>query len=331
MNPPTDDRLAFAEGDFCPLPLLGNPHVQTLLSYVLTGPPFAHPTTERQVQLADGDRLVLHDSVPPGWQPGGRIALVVHGLGGSHRSGHVQRQALALQRAGLRVVCVDLRTAGRGIALARRPYHAGCSDDLRAAAGEVHRWSPQSPLVLVGLSLGGNVVLKLAGEAAGDPVPGLARVVAIGPPIDVGRCVALLAEPRNVVYEQFYVRSLVSHAERHRRHFPDLPATRFPRPTTMRLFDDLYTAPRCGFADALDYYRRTSSLPLIPRIEVPALILTARDDPFIAVGPFEELRAPGHVEVRVVERGGHLGFLGPDGAGGIRWAERYAAAWVTRG
>jgi predicted alpha/beta-fold hydrolase len=99
---------------------------------------------------------------------------------------------------------------------------------------------------------------------------------------------------------------------------------------TLRLFDELYTAPFGGFADAADLYRRTSSLPLIPRIEVPALMLTARDDPFIAVEPFEQLRAPRNVEVRVVRRGGHLGFLGADGAGGIRWAERTAAAWVAR-
>ncbi len=99
---------------------------------------------------------------------------------------------------------------------------------------------------------------------------------------------------------------------------------------TMRLFDDLYTAPRCGFADALDYYHRASSLPLIPRIELPALVLTARDDPFIAVEPFEGLRAPANVEVRIAERGGHLGFLGPDGAGGFRWAESFATAWALR-
>jgi predicted alpha/beta-fold hydrolase len=85
-----------------------------------------------------------------------------------------------------------------------------------------------------------------------------------------------------------------------------------------------------GFADALDYYRRASALPFIPPIKVPTLILTARDDPFIAVKPFLELAPPAHVEVQVLERGGHLGFLGPDGAGGIRWAERRVAQWVAR-
>jgi predicted alpha/beta-fold hydrolase len=316
--------------DFTPLPLLGNPHVQTVLAFILSGPSLGHPTRERRVSLPDGDRLLLYDNVPPGWRPGGRIAVVVHGLGGSHRSGHVVRQAVMLLRRGVRVVRMELPAAGKGIAFARRTYHAGCSGDVRAAVAAVHRWSPSSPILLVGQSLGGNVVLKLAGEAADDPVPGLAGVVAVGAPIDVARCAALLAEPRNVVYEQYFVRGLLAHLQRHRRIFPELPMPRFPRRLTLRQFDELYTAPFGGFADAEDLYRRTSSLPLIPRIKVPALILAARDDPFIAVGPFERLRAPAHVEVRLVERGGHLGFLGRDGAGGIRWAERTAADWVAR-
>ncbi len=114
------------------------------------------------------------------------------------------------------------------------------------------------------------------------------------------------------------------------KHFPDLPPLDFPKRMTMRLFDDLYTAPRCGFNDALDYYRRGSSLPLLERIQVPTFILTARDDPFIAVEPFERLEVPGHIRVRIVPHGGHVGFLGWDGAGGIRWAERRLVEWVLR-
>jgi uncharacterized protein len=109
-----------------------------------------------------------------------------------------------------------------------------------------------------------------------------------------------------------------------------LPAYTFPRDPTLRQFDDLYTAPRGGFADALDYYRRSSSCPLIPRIELPTLLMTARDDPFIAVKPFQELPAKDNVEVRIEERGGHLGFLGRDGQGGVRWAEPQLANWILR-
>jgi predicted alpha/beta-fold hydrolase len=180
----------------------------------------------------------------------------------------------------------------------------------------------------VGFSLGGNVALKLAGEAADHPVPGLARVGAVGPPIDLERCAALLGERRNRFYENFFLRDLVAAARKRQRLFPDLPPLRLPRPFTLRGFDDLYTAPRACFAGVLDYYRRASAFPLVGRIRVPTLILTARDDPFIAVAPFEELAPPPGVSLCILPRGGHLGFLGRDGAGGIRWAERRVLDWV---
>ncbi|HZY89650.1 MAG TPA: alpha/beta fold hydrolase [Gemmataceae bacterium] len=321
-----------AEGlpEFRPLPLLRNPHVQTLLGHWLPGPGLNRPTQARVLLLPDGDALVLHDTTPAGWRPGDPVAVVLHGLSGSHASAGVVRMAALLLERRLRVVRLDLRGAGKGLPLARQFYHGGRSDDARAALAEVRRWAPASPLLLVGISLGGNIALKLAGEAADDPVPGLARVAALGPPIDLGRCAALIAEPRNRLYETFFLRDLIAHARQRQRYFPDLPPLRFPRRLNMRLFDDLYTAPRCGFADALDYYRRGSALPLIPRIHLPALVLTARDDPFIAVEPFESLKAPPNVAVRVLPHGGHLGFLGWDGAGGVRWAERRIAEWLVQ-
>src|SRR5262249_61902742 len=108
------------------------------------------------------------------WRPGGPVALVVHGLTGSHESPPVQRLAVRLLVRGVRVARMDLRGTGKGLALARRFYHSGRSDDVRAAPREVAPGAPGSPLPLVGVSLGGNLVLKLAGEAADRPVPPLA-------------------------------------------------------------------------------------------------------------------------------------------------------------
>ncbi len=320
--------MSAAARDFRPLPFLSNPHLQTVLGSLWTGavPPF--PVREHQVALPDGDRLVLHDSVPERWRDGDRIAVLVHGLGGSHNSGYMRRLTARLLPHGLRVVRLDLRGAGRGAGLARRGYHGGCSDDLRAALEHLRRDSPGSPLVLIGLSLGGNIVLKLAGEAAEQPLPGLERVAAVSAPIDLTRCAALLAEPRNRFYERHYVRALRQQACQLFTFFPDVVPVDFPRRLTLRLFDELWTAPRSGFAGADDYYRRAASLPWIPRIKVPTLLLTARDDPFIAVEPFEALRVPSHVAIHITRHGGHLGFLGPDGAGGVRWAERRVVDWV---
>jgi predicted alpha/beta-fold hydrolase len=311
------------------LPFLGNAHVQTLLGNLLPGPLLAFPTREWLIALPDGDQLMLHDSLPLGWRPGGPIVLLLHGLGGSHRSAVLLRMAARLLPRRVRVIRMDLRGCGRGMAVARRAYHGGCSDDVRAALAAVHQGSPASPLTLVGFSLGGNIALKLAGEAAGDPVPGLDRVAALAPPIDVERCAALLDLPQNRLYNRHFVRALVSQVRRRQRLFPDLPAVRFPRRMTVRLFDELHTAPLWGFNDALDYYRRISSRPLLGRITVPTLILTARDDPFIAVESYQDLALSSSIELRIVDHGGHLGFLGWDGIGGFRWAERRLAEWVS--
>jgi len=316
--------------DFRPLPFLSNPHLQTLLGTIWDGriPPFV--AQEQQLALPGGDRLILHDSLPEGWRPGRPIALLVHGLGGTHASGYMRRLTALLLPHAIRVVRMDLRGCGRGASLSRQTYNGASSHDVRAAAQELHRLSASSPLILIGFSLGGNIALKLAGEAADDPLPGLHRIVAVSPPIDLVRCAELISAPRNRLYEMHFVRSMIKQVRTHQRYFPDLPAVRIPLRATLRQFDDRYTAPRGGFADAMDYYRRASSVRLVPRIQAPTLILTARDDPFIAVEPFEELQVASHIEVEISRYGGHLGFLGRDRAGGVRWAERRIADWVTK-
>lgn len=314
---------------FRPLPFLGNPHAQTILGNLLKGPALRWPTREHQIPLADGDGLLVHDNFSASWQSGGRIALLVHGLGGDSRSGYVIRVARSLLAHGFRVVRMDLRGCGRGMALARRPYHGGCSSDVRAVAEAIAVESPSSPLALIGFSLGGNIALKLAGEASTDPMPNLERVAALSPPVDLERCAASLAAPGNRFYELYYVRGLMSQVRQRQAIFPEEAGVRFPRRMTMRLFDDLYTAPRCGFHDALHYYRSSSSYPLLPRIQTPTLILTARDDPFIPIEPFEQLSPQPHFDLSILERGGHMGFLGWHGSG-IRWAEQRVVDWVIR-
>jgi predicted alpha/beta-fold hydrolase len=315
---------------FRPLPWLGNAHVQTVLGTLWNGkiPPL--PAQQRVILLPDGDRLLVYESTPDSWQPGDWMALLVHGMGGSYCSPSVRRTARLLLAEGLRVVRVNLRGAGGSWKLTRQLYNAGNSNDIRTVAEAMARCAPGSPLVLIGLSLGGNIVLKLAGEASEQPVPHLAGVAALSAPIDLVRCSELLSEPGNRVYERYYLHKLVQTACLHQKHFPDLPQVTFPRRLTLRRFDDMHTAPRWGFADALDYYRRASALPWVPRIRVPAFLLTARDDPFIAAEAYDELPRLAWHNVHIADNGGHLGFLGDDGAGGIRWAERRIAAWVAR-
>ncbi len=311
---------------FQPLPLLGNPHVQTILGNYLPGDRRTPRAKRWAVTLADGDRIALSETGPRRRHPRQPLALLVHGLGGSHRSANMVRMTNRLSDLGWRVVRMDLRGAGAGVRLARRFYNAACSGDVRAVVRNLALCYPRAPLAVVGFSLGGNIALKLAGEIATKPLPSLVAVAAFGPPIDLVRCSEMLA--RQPIYDAFYARNLTRQVTQHEQCHPDIARAVFPRNTTVRQFDELYTAPRWGYENALDYYRQASALPWLPHISVPTFILTARDDPFVAVEPFENVGVPSAVEIHIAANGGHLGFLGADGLGGFRWAETQLAHWL---
>ncbi|MFQ3592005.1 MAG: alpha/beta fold hydrolase [Gemmataceae bacterium] len=304
---------------FQPLPFFSGPHTQTILGSVW---PFRGcPTGERiTVALPDGDALLLHENTPCRWKPGGPVALLVHGLTGSAKSGHSQRLARRLLAAGVRSYRIDLRGAGEGVKLARRTYHAGRSDDLHAALGLIAERCPGSPIGLIAISLGGNIALKAAAEGGL-----MAAVAAINPPIDLERCSRRFQRPENRFYERRFVRDLIANVQQRREAFPDLPAYPLDPKMSLRSFDDHYTAPVNGFRDAADYYARSSSAPLLERIKISALLLTARDDPFVDPAPFEEVPKRDNLTVWIVPQGGHVGFV--DAWGG-RWAERLAAEWL---
>ena len=311
---------------FRPLPLLGNPHVQTVLGNLLSGTtPPSHARTHR-VSLADGDQVVVHES-EPGMDAAPRLALLVHGLGGSAQSGYMERMTHRLTECGWRVFRMDLRGAGAGMQLAQKFYSAACSHDVRAVIDHLGVAFPGAPIAVVGFSLGGNIVLKLAGEAAEQSLPALRAVAALAPPIDLVRCSELMA--KQPLYDAWYVRQLIAQVRQHQRRFPELPRLVFPSRTTLWQFDDLYTAPRWGYADALDYYRQASAVWRMAAIRVPTFVLTARDDPFVAVESFETLHLPSAVEIHITAQGGHLGFLGRDDTGGIRWAETQIVNWLN--
>jgi predicted alpha/beta-fold hydrolase len=195
-------------------------------------------------------------------------------------------------------------------------------DDLRQA-------TPPSPITLVGFSLGGNVILKLAGELQTAMAAYCTQVIAICPPADLATCSRLLARPSNRLYERHFVKLLkVAVASRHAQ-FTDLPRVTLPQRLSLYEFDNLYTAPMCGFYDADDYYARCSAAPLVPQIAVPCRILFAADDPVIDSTVFDGAVLPPHIHVQRTAHGGHLGFLGiPGWHGGYRWLDALLLEWI---
>src|SRR5262249_1388931 len=160
------------------------------------------------IDAGDGDRLSVLESAPAGWRVGDPQVLLVHGLAGCARAPYVVRIGIRLVGIGLRVVRMNLRGAGAGFGGAPGIYHPRPTHDLRRVAEWMARRAPGSPLGLVGFSLGGNLVLKLAAEASKRPLDGLDAVVAANPPVDLGACCRHMQRPENRLYDRHFVRML---------------------------------------------------------------------------------------------------------------------------
>ncbi len=295
---------------FRPHPLLRSGHSQTLMALLLSHSNEPYSAARHEVFLDDCDRLLMHDDCPRTWQPGDHSALLIHGLSGCHQSAYMVRIAGKLNRLGVRTFRLDLRGAGAGMGLARNVYHAGRSEDLVRALEAIAKLCPGSPTAMLGFSLGGAIALKMLGECGDNPPGNLHRAVAVCPPIDLKRCADSISRPRMLMYERYFVNSLAQQLSQQRRKVSDsalIEPSRWVR--SIWQFDDEVTAPSCGFESAADYYRRCSSGPHIPRIRIPTLILTARDDPVVPGELFDNLRIPSAVTLEITSHGGHLGFI----------------------
>ncbi len=312
-------------------PLLRNSHAQTIVAAYWRGMEIPYQARQHHVVFDDGDQLVLHDDCPKTWKPGNRVTVMVHGLGGSHQSSYLMRIAHKLNQLGIRVFRVDLRGCGAGHTLAKRPFHAGCSDDIAEAVQTISLLCLGSPVTIVGFSMGGNIVLKLAGEMGGGRIGGIDSVVAVAPPIDLAFCCRNMNRGVNRLYDWDFSRRLVRLVEgRIAQDDSYYGGFRFERrPGRIIEFDTLFTAPQCGFESAEDYYAKASSAPVLPKIEVPGLILTADDDSVVPVGIFQVHRRSSSVELEVTRGGGHLGFIAPKSlVPDRRWMDHRVVQWI---
>lgn len=323
-------------------PLLRNGHAQTLAALFCKREQFDEQTRQCEVALPDGDTIVLHDDCPEGWQTGGPVALLIHGLAGCHASPYMRRIASKLRAKGVRTFRMDLRGCGAGLALAKRPYHAGRSGDALAALSAIAALCPHSPVTLVGFSLGGNIALKLLGERPADVPANLRRAIAICPPIDLARSVQAIGRGANRLYDRYFARLLARQvADRLAVAPQSLVPADWPQPNaklqkSRRLprgiaeFDEVFTAPLSDFVSAANYYRLCSSARFLTRIEVPTLIVAAADDPLVPVGLFEDAAVSQAVALYIAPRGGHLGFISRGrGDPDRRWMDWRVVDWCT--
>jgi hypothetical protein len=225
---------------------------------------------------------------------------------------------------------MDLRGYGAGFPLARHPVHAGRSEDAAAALDYVIDLCPDSPVHLVGFSMGANIVLKLAGELGELAPANLASVMAVAPPIDLIECSRNMQRPVNRLYDRRFLKSLLRHIRLRNALVPGALARPLdPPPRRLVEFDNRFTAPLSGFADAEDYYTRASSGALLRHITVPTLILSAANDPIIPIKPFETASYSPTTKLLITPCGGHLGYVGRGGRDpDRRWLDWRVVEWI---
>lgn len=314
-------------------PLFAGGHLQTLYAWAKPRrfPRLPQPV-ERYFDVAEDARVLAHCHwhKEPQEHP---TLLLLHGLEGSSLAHYICGISDKAWAAGWNVVRLNQRNCGNTEHLSRGLYHSGLTHDPLFVLRELIDIDRLREIAIAGYSLGGNLTLKLAGELGETVPPELKAICAVSPTMDLAACVDALERRSNLAYEFNFVRNLKARMRRKAAAFPGtFQLDALPGIWTVRRFDELYTAPHHGFRDAADYYFRASALRVAERIRVPALVLTAEDDPFV---PTTAVRDPAvatnpYVTVVVTRHGGHCAFLEParDGYDGY-WAEREVVRFAT--
>lgn len=304
---------AFAKHPFKPHKFFQNGHAQTLAAFAWPRRRRFRSTgdEERIFQVADDVQLLAHCR----WQPDPQAHLTVviwHGIEGSSESTYMLSTAHKAFAAGLNVIRMNLRSCGGTDHLTPTIYHGGLSADLHSVVGQLIKSEEISRLVVVGYSLGGNQVLKLAGEYGEHPPPQVLGVCAVSPSVDLSASADLIMKRSNWLYHRDFVRRLKKRVRGKHKLFPELyDVSGLDLVRTIKEFDDRYTSRAHGFADADDYYQRASSLRVIDQIRIPTLIIHGQDDPFIPFAPLRDPAVTDNPFILLVDpkQGGHVAFV----------------------
>jgi hypothetical protein len=310
-------------------PFFKNPHLSTM-----AGNFWSRPQVDRRwpveaviYQTEPEVRVLVHAQRPDG-PPRGEI-IFVHGLEGSSAAGYARSMAYAALEAGYATHRFNMRSCGGTENLALTNYHSGQTSDLLYVLRERRKHS-DLPIYLVGFSLGGNVVLKLAGEL-GDEARGLVTAVcAVSTPIDLNACATALGKRENFIYEQRFLSRLRERIRLRHKQAPEIYSLEpLKKVRTIYDFDDMYTGPLFGFGNAANYYATQSSNGFLGKIRIPALLVQAKDDPLIPFSVYDHpaFRENPCLTLIAVEHGGHLGFVARDTP--RFWLDLLVTGWLS--
>jgi predicted alpha/beta-fold hydrolase len=309
-------------------PLFKNSHLATIAGNFWPRPQseLRWPVTDTLHEPEPGVQILIRSQTPE--LPHAELILI-HGLEGSSESGYARSMAAAALAAGFATHRYNMRGCGGSPWHPQANYHSGQTSDLLHLT-RARRRASGLPIFAIGYSLGGNVVLKLAGELGEQGRELIAGVCAVSAPIDLAASVEAPGLPQNILYRRRFVKKLKERVRRRHPLAPDLfPLGPLSQVRTIYDFDDLYTAKIFGFGTADNYYRTQSSNQFLEHICVPALLVQAKDDPMV---PFAMYSHPAfkknpRLQLVAVEHGGHLGFL--DRRAPRLWLDSLITEWLA--
>jgi predicted alpha/beta-fold hydrolase len=311
---------------------LSGGHVQTLASFFLQRRLVLPPGEDRLIEVEPGAKVLCHCH----WQPDPAAALtviVVHGLEGSSDSQYMVGMAAKGVAMGMNVIRFNQRNCGGTDDLSPTLYHSGRSQDIAAVTQYLIEHDKLSRIALAGFSMGGNLVLKLAGEWGANGPRQFHAVAAVCPAIDLAASADALHLPSNRLYEYYFLWRLRRRLLAKARHFPGaFDPSRGKGVRSLRDFDDRVTAFYSGFTGASDYYARAAAANVVDRIAVPALILHAANDPFIRILPEtrKKILANPNITFNETEDGGHCSFVGEANGDDGHWAETQVLNFLSK-
>lgn len=306
--------------------LLRNAHSATMYPSLFRKVDGVNYERER-IDTPDGDFLDL-DWLKNGYS---RLVIGLHGLEGSADRSYMLGMMRHFSKNGFDCLALNFRSCSGEMNRKLRVYHSGETGDLGFVIERILNSDRYQEIVLLGFSMGANIALKYAGEQSENLATSIKCVVGISAPCDLASCSIELNKPGvNRIYLKRFMHYLNEKLEHKLANYPDkvrLPEGRLPR--DFAEFDNWFTAPMHGFADAEDYWARASSLPLLTRIRIPSLILSAQDDSFLgeACYPYDIAKKHDLLYLEVPRYGGHVGFA-QFGTNGVYWSEKRAMAFV---
>ncbi len=278
-------------------------HLHTIAAYLLASP-LARAFDEKiLVPVSGGDHLVsLY------FKGKKNISIYLfHGLSGDSQSNYMQRTCVIAEALGAHVYITNHRGCGEGEGLAGEPYHSGRSDDMSHIISMGRERNPSHLHIAIGFSLSGNAVLLLAAKIRASAMPD--AVISVNAPIQLEKAAKRLGKGLNLVYDQKFVVELKRAVQIREKNGPSRKTYKFPSLLSTYQFDAIYTGPASGFGTRENYYQTCSAAQYLADIQIPTLILTSEDDPFVDAEDFKSARISKSVQIQIQKFGGHLGYL----------------------